>query len=107
MIAFTDREGTPLSGGMSYWLHLLPNIPSANLCSVTLYEAENASGLANGRPFPSLGSRDEPAVNSDGSTISISVQKHPRAKKRNWLAMPGRRLFCNPSPLLPNRVCDQ
>jgi hypothetical protein len=35
---------------------------------VTLYEAENASGLANGRPFPSLGLRDKPAQNADGST---------------------------------------
>lgn len=60
MIAFTDAAGTPLRGGSSYRLNLPANIPAANFWSVTLYEAENASGLANGQPFPSLGSRDKP-----------------------------------------------
>ena len=67
MIAFTDSAGTPLSGGTSYRLKLPPNVPAANFWSVTLYEAENASGLANGQPLPSLGSRDKPAANADGS----------------------------------------
>jgi hypothetical protein len=49
-------------------VHLPPNIPAANFWSVTLYEAENASGLANGQPFPALGARDKPAPNADGST---------------------------------------
>jgi len=43
-------------------------VPAANFWSVTLDEAENASGLANGQPFPSLGKRDEPVQNGDGST---------------------------------------
>ena len=68
LVAFTDSTGTPLSGGASYRVTLPPNIPAANFWSVTLYEAENASGLANGQPFPSLGSRDKPAQNADGST---------------------------------------
>ena len=68
MIAFSDSEGKPLSGGAKYKLTLPPNIPAANFWSVTLYEAENASGLANGQPFPSLGSRDKPVENADGST---------------------------------------
>ncbi len=53
MIGFTDSEGTPLSGSGSYRLNLPANIPADNFWSVTLYEAENASGLANGQPFPS------------------------------------------------------
>src|SRR5262247_1948562 len=60
LVAFTDSTGTPLSGGTNYRIKLPPNIPAANFWSVTLYEAENASGLANGQPFPSLGSRDKP-----------------------------------------------
>jgi hypothetical protein len=67
MIGFTDSEGVPLSGGANYRINLPPNIPAANFWSVTLYEAENASGLANGQPFPSLGSRDKPAQNADGT----------------------------------------
>ena len=38
---------------------LPPNIPAANFWSVTLYEAENASGLANGQPFRVAALRSE------------------------------------------------
>jgi hypothetical protein len=41
-------------------LNLPANISAANFLSVTLYEAENASGLANCQLFPALGSRDQP-----------------------------------------------
>jgi hypothetical protein len=68
MIAFVDSEGANLSGGSGYRLRLPRDIPAANFWSVTLYEAENGSGLANGRPFPSLGSRDTPVQQADGST---------------------------------------
>jgi hypothetical protein len=94
MIAFTDSEGTPLSGGSNYRLSLPPNIPAGNFWSVTLYEAENASGLANGQPFPSLGLRDKPAQNADGSTDLYLGPKAPEGKQANWLAtVPGRGYF--------------
>jgi hypothetical protein len=94
MVAFTDSTGTPLSGGTSYRLKLPPNIPAANFWSVTLYEAENASGLANGQPFPSLGSRDKPAQNADGSTDIYLGPKAPEGKQGNWLAtVPGKGYF--------------
>jgi hypothetical protein len=86
MIAFTDGEGVPLSGGARYRLNLPANIPAANFWSVTLYEAENASGLANGQPFPSLGSRDKPAQNADGSTDLYFGPQAPEGKRSNWLA---------------------
>src|SRR5713101_6529017 len=84
MIAFTDGKGTPLSGGRSYSLKLPANIPAANFWSVTLYEAENASGLANGQPFPSLGSRDKPTQNADGSTDLYLGPRAPEGKAGNW-----------------------
>jgi hypothetical protein len=94
MIAFTDSAGTPLSGGESYRVTLPKDIPAANFWSVTLYEAENASGLANGQPFPSLGSRDKPAQNADGSTDIYFGPKAPTGKEANWLATPtGRGYF--------------
>ena len=68
VIAFTDGDGVPLAGGTNYKLNMPKDVPAANFWSVTLYEAENASGLANGQPFPSLGSRDKPVQNADGST---------------------------------------
>ncbi len=86
MIAFSDSEGKPLSGGANYKLTLPPNIPAANFWSVTLYEAENASGLANGQPFPSLGSRDKPVENADGSTDLYVGPTAPEGKASNWLA---------------------
>ena len=86
MIAFSDSGGTPLVGEANYHLKLPPNIPAANFWSVTLYEAENASGLANGQPFPSLGSRDKPAQNADGSTDLYLGPKAPDGKASNWLA---------------------
>jgi hypothetical protein len=94
MMAFTDSEGVNLSGGRSYRLNLPPGIPAANFWSVTLYEAENASGLANGQPFPSLGSRDKPVPNADGSTDVFFGPKAPAGKERNWLAtVPGKGYF--------------
>ena len=94
MVSFTDSEGTPLSGGSSYSVNLPPNIPAALFWSVTLYEAENASGLANGQPFPSLGSRDKPVQNADGSTELYLGPKAPEGKQANWLAtVPGRGYF--------------
>jgi hypothetical protein len=94
MIAFTDSDGMPLTGGSNYRLNLPPNIPAANFWSVTLYEAENASGLANGQAFPSLGSRDKPQQNVDGSTDLYLGPKAPEGKASNWLAtVPGKGYF--------------
>src|SRR5262245_29800250 len=94
MIAFTDSAGTPLSGGASYRVKLPPNIPAANFWSLTLYEAENASGYANGQPFPSLGSRDKPEQNADGSTDLYLAPTAPAGKERNWMrTVPGKGYF--------------
>lgn len=94
VIAFADSDGVPLTGGTNYRVNLPPNVPAANFWSVTLYEAENASGLANGQPFPSVGSRDRPARNVDGSTDLFVGPKAPEGKEANWLAtVPGRGFF--------------
>jgi hypothetical protein len=65
VVAFTDSDGVAVTGGTTYKLNLPKDVPAANFWSLTLYEAENASGLANGQPFPSLGSRDKlgPSLN--------------------------------------------
>ncbi len=94
VIAFTDSEGTPLVGDANYRVNLPAKVPADLFWSVTLYEAENASGLANGQPFPSLGSRDKPAQNADGSTDLYLGPKAPDGKQGNWLAtVPGRGYF--------------
>lgn len=94
MIAFTDSEGRRLSGGSSYRLHLPPHVPAANFWSVTLYEAENGSGLANGQPFPSMGSHDQPVQNADGSTDLYLGPTAPKENAGNWIAtVPGKGYF--------------
>jgi hypothetical protein len=94
MIGFTDSAGAALSGARNYRINLPASIPAANFWSVTLYEAENGSGLANGQPFPSLGSRDKPAMNVDGSTDIYLGPQAPEGKDGNWLAtVPGRGYF--------------
>ncbi|QYU68560.1 DUF1214 domain-containing protein [Leptolyngbya sp. 15MV] len=90
-IAFTDSEGRPLSGARSYRLRLPPNIPAALFWSLTLYEAENGSGLANGQPFPSLGSRDAPVPNADGSTDLFIGPRMPEGRRANWMPTPAER----------------
>jgi hypothetical protein len=94
MIGFTDSEGAPLSGGSNYRLRLPPKIPVEIFWSLTLYDAENSSGLANGQPFPSLGSRDTPGQNADGSTDLYLGPEAPAGKAGNWCAtVPGRGYF--------------
>jgi hypothetical protein len=94
MIAFEDADGHPLDGDARYKLHLPANIPAKLFWSVTLYEAENASGLNNGRPFPSLGMLDKPEQNADRSTDLYIEPKAPQGKEANWLATaPGRGFF--------------
>ncbi len=94
MVANFDAKGVPLSGGKNYQLRLPPKIPAANFWSVTLYDAENSSGLDNGQPFPSLGSRDKPVANADGSLDLYFGTKAPAGKEKNWMAtVPGRGYF--------------
>jgi hypothetical protein len=51
-------------------------------------------GIANGPPFPSLGSRDKPAPNADGSTELYLGPEAPAGKHGNWLAtVPGKGYF--------------
>lgn len=94
MIAFKDASGDWLNGQNNYKLTLPPDIPAELFWSVTLYEAENASGLDNGQPFPSLGKLNKPTQDADGSTTLYFGPKAPKGSEGNWLAtVPGRGFF--------------
>ncbi|SDR84382.1 DUF1254 domain-containing protein [Halopseudomonas sabulinigri] len=93
MIAFNDGAGDALDGHSNYKVELPPNIPAELFWSVTLYEAENASGLNNGQPFPSLGKLDNPEQNPDGSTTLYIGPEAPEGKESNWLATAPERGF--------------
>jgi hypothetical protein len=89
-----DSKGGPLSGGKNYKITLDPKVPVANFWSLTLYEATNSSGLDNRQPFPSLGSRDKPKVNADGTIDLYFGAKAPSGEESNWIAsVPGRGFF--------------
>jgi hypothetical protein len=93
--AYRDGDGDHLSGGSSYSLQLPPDVPAANFWSITLYDAENASGLKNGQPFPSLGSLDDLTYNDDGSVdLYFGPELPDGAPEGNWLrTVPGRGWF--------------
>src|SRR5262245_11300948 len=95
VIAFNDAGGEPLSGDASYKVTLPSDVPAELFWSLTLYEAENASGLATkDRRYPSLGSRDKPVQNADGTTDLYIGPKAPEGKEANWLpTAPGRGFF--------------
>ena len=57
LVGFRDSDGELYLGDKTYRLHLPAGDPAAIFWSLTLYDALTAAGLANGQPFPSLGSR--------------------------------------------------
>jgi hypothetical protein len=93
-VGFSDSAGAPLHGEKSYTLRLPPKVPAVIFWSLTLYDASNASGLDNGQPFPSFGSRDNPEQEPDGSTILYLGPEAPAGKSGNWMrTVPGKDYF--------------
>jgi hypothetical protein len=93
--AYRDADGDFLSGGTSYKLHMPANVPAANFWSVTLYDGENASGLQNGQPFPSIGSLSDLQYNDDGSVdLYFGPELPSGAPESNYLrTVPGKGWF--------------
>ncbi len=90
---FRDAAGEFLRGERSYRLRLPANVPAKIFWSVTLYDAETASGLDNGQRFPSINSMDQPAANADGSVDFHFAPSSPGART-NWIAtVPHRGFF--------------
>jgi hypothetical protein len=83
--AYRDKDGDHLVGAQAYKLHIPGPVPAANFWSVTMYDASNASGLANGQPFPSIGSLDDLEMNADGSCDLYFAPELPAgAPPSNW-----------------------
>jgi hypothetical protein len=90
---FKDAKGDYLVGDRAYRLRLPAGIPAKLFWSVTAYDAETASGLDNGQPFPSLNQMDKPRTNSDGST-DVYFGPSPPGPGKNWIAtVPGKGFF--------------
>lgn len=94
LTTFKDADGAFLDGSRSYRLHLPPNVPAAVFWSATLYDTQTASGLDNGQPLPSIGSRDKPIANADGSYDLYFGPRAPAANEQNWRrTVPGKGFF--------------
>jgi hypothetical protein len=90
---FTDADGDYLSGGKAYQLDLPAGIPASIFWSITAYDPENASGLDNGQPFPSINTMDKPPANPDGS-IRIYFGADSPGNGKNWIrTVPGKGFF--------------
>jgi hypothetical protein len=85
-MAYHDADGDPLVGSETYKVTLPPDAPVNLFWSLTLYEAANGSGLVTDqRRFPSLGSRDNPDVNEDGTIDLYIGPEAPEGMEANWL----------------------
>jgi hypothetical protein len=92
--AYKDSDGEYLRGENSYRLDLPANPPANLFWSVTIYDAETASGVdAPGQTYPSLNSMDHIEPNDDG-TFTIHVAPERPDGAANWLkTVPGRGWF--------------
>ncbi|QGJ68625.1 CDP-4-dehydro-6-deoxy-D-glucose 3-dehydratase [Planctomycetales bacterium 10988] len=92
--AYKDSEGNYLQGANTYKIDLPPNPPAGLFWSLTLYDAETASGIdAEDQVYPSLNSMNDIEFNEDGS-ITFYVGPEPQEGKKNWIkTVPGRGWF--------------
>jgi hypothetical protein len=91
---YKDSNGDYLVGDHTYKLTLPANVPAKLFWSVTVYDAETAAGLNNGQDYPSIGSRDKPVQNTDGSTTLYFGPNSPKGKEKNWVkTVPGKGWF--------------
>ena len=92
--AYKDSNGDYLVGDHTYKLTLPTNVPAKLFWSVTAYDAATAAGLHNGQDYPSIGSRDNPVQNADGSTDLYFGPNSPMGKEKNWVkTVPGKGWF--------------
>ncbi len=66
--SYKDSDGDYLNGSCTYSLTLPKDIPAKLFWSVTAYDADTAAGLDGTNKYPSIGDRDMPIKNADGST---------------------------------------
>ncbi|UIP59162.1 DUF1254 domain-containing protein [Agromyces marinus] len=92
--AYKDADGQFLRGERTYRIDLPPDPPANLFWSITVYDAETASGVdADGQEYPSLNGMNDVPLNEDGS-ISLFVGPNPPEGATNWLkTVPGRGWF--------------
>ena len=86
LTTFRDNKGRFLDGGKNYRLRVGANPPVKNFWAVTAYDPTTRSLLdAGGKRNKSVGSRENPIANSDGSVDVYFGPKMPKGKEKNWV----------------------
>jgi hypothetical protein len=92
--AYKDSNGDFLVGDFTYKLNLPKGVPAGLFWSVTAYDATTAAGLHNGQDYPSIGDRDNPIKNKDGSIDLYFSPVAPKGFEENWVkTVPGKGWF--------------
>ncbi|MFV2005636.1 MAG: DUF1254 domain-containing protein [Gammaproteobacteria bacterium] len=87
--AYKDSKGRYLNGSCTYSLTLPANVPAGLFWSVTAYDASTAAGLGTNNKYPSIGDRDQPKQNKDGSTtLYFGPQVIAGKPAKNYLHTP-------------------
>jgi hypothetical protein len=89
-----DRDGDYLDGGRSYRLTVPKDAPAEQFWSVTAYDNDTRCFLPVAQQRADRSSRDDIAVNADGSTDIFFGPAPPPGRERNWVpTLPGRGWF--------------
>jgi hypothetical protein len=86
LTSFRDDKGRFLDGGKNYRLRVGANPPVKNFWAVTAYDPTTRCLLdVGGNKNKSVGSRENPEANPDGSVDIYFGPKAPQGKEKNWV----------------------
>jgi hypothetical protein len=86
LTSFRDDKGRFLDGGKNYRLRVGANPPVKNFWAVTAYDPTTRCLLdVGGNKNKSVGSRENPEANPDGSVDIYFGPKAPQGKAKNWV----------------------
>ncbi|WP_339868488.1 DUF1254 domain-containing protein [uncultured Algoriphagus sp.] len=92
--AYKDSEGNYLMGENTYKITFPANMPSKLFTSLTIYDAETASGVdAEGQDYPSLNTMNDLEYNEDGSVTFYVGPENPDGYKNFIKSVPGKGWF--------------
>ncbi|MEH0670669.1 DUF1254 domain-containing protein [Vibrio owensii] len=87
--AYKDSDHNPLIGSCNYSINIPANVPVSLFWSVTAYDAATAGGVnVKNHDWPSLGDRDHPVKNKDGSITLFfgpTAPANAAMAKKNWI----------------------